>query len=157
MSSIAILGLFAKIVRWLLLIVTILYFASGFGIAEFRIVEGFTFGMFTKPIASKLHNALWGPFIGLLLAHMLLPSLLRLLKSIRPGTGDNRNPLYESANPEPRLNALEPESRRQIVGGGGSPSERGSGRLQHQSAPSRASLNTATQERTPISNSDSGG
>jgi cytochrome b subunit of formate dehydrogenase len=69
--------LIEKTIRWLLLIVIILYFVTGYGITEFRIVERLTFGLLTKPLAFKIHDALWIPFITLLILHIVLPSILR--------------------------------------------------------------------------------
>ena len=61
-----------KIVHWLLVIVTIAYLATGFGITEFRIVESFTFGLLTKNLAFKIHNNLGIPFIILIFLHIYL-------------------------------------------------------------------------------------
>lgn len=66
-----------KIVRWLLLVVATLYLISGFGITEFRVVECLTSGLLTKPLAFKIHDNLWIPFIVLIGLHIFL-SLTRL-------------------------------------------------------------------------------
>ena len=66
-----------KIVRWLLLIIIIIYLLTGYGITEFRIVEDITFGLITKPLAFKIHQVLIFPFAALVLLHIALPSILR--------------------------------------------------------------------------------
>jgi hypothetical protein len=40
-------------------------------------VEHLTFGLLTKSLAFKIHDALAIPFMTLLLLHILLPSVLR--------------------------------------------------------------------------------
>ena len=69
--------LIEKTVRWLLLVGIIIYVVTGYGITEFRIVEQLTFGLLTKPLAFKIHDALAIPFVTLLLLHILLPSVVR--------------------------------------------------------------------------------
>ena len=39
-----------KTIRWLLLIVIVIYIVTGYGITEFRTVEDLTFGLITKPL-----------------------------------------------------------------------------------------------------------
>lgn len=58
------------IVHWSLLALVVLYFVTGFGITEFRIVETLTFGLLTKTLSFKLHNNLWIPFLILLILHI---------------------------------------------------------------------------------------
>jgi hypothetical protein len=59
-----------RMVQGLLLAIIILYLISGFGITQFRIVEAATLGLLTKPLAFKLHEYLWIPFMVLLLLHI---------------------------------------------------------------------------------------
>ena len=59
-----------RIVQWLLAIVIIAYIITGFGITEYRIVESLTLGLLTKPLAFKIHNNLWIPFVALLILHI---------------------------------------------------------------------------------------
>ena len=73
--------LIKRIIHWLLLIVIVLYFVTGFGITEFGIVEALTAGLLTKVLAFKLHNVLWIPFIILLVSHIFLS--LFLLKRVK--------------------------------------------------------------------------
>ena len=61
-----------KIIQYLLLVVTMLYIISGFGITEFRIVESITFGLLTKKLAFEIHEYLWIPFAVLLALHVSL-------------------------------------------------------------------------------------
>jgi cytochrome b subunit of formate dehydrogenase len=69
--------LIEKTIRWLLVVGIIIYIVTGYGITEFRIVEHLTFGLLTKSLAFKIHDALAIPFMTLLLLHILLPSVLR--------------------------------------------------------------------------------
>jgi len=66
-----------KIIHWLLLVVTILFLITGFGITEFRVVEALTFGWLTKSLALKMHDSLWIPFIILLILHLCLPFIFK--------------------------------------------------------------------------------
>jgi dolichol kinase len=59
-----------RVVHWLLLAVIVLYLLTGFGITEYRVVEHLTFGLVTKPLAFKIHDNLWIPFIVLLALHI---------------------------------------------------------------------------------------
>lgn len=59
-----------RLVRWLLLVVIILYIITGFGITEYRIVELLTFGSLTKSLSFKIHNVLIIPFVALLGLHI---------------------------------------------------------------------------------------
>jgi len=72
--------LIEKTIRWLLLVGTIIYIVTGFGITEFRIVEHLTFGLLTKSLAFKIHEALAIPFVSLVLLHIILPSVLKRLR-----------------------------------------------------------------------------
>jgi thiosulfate reductase cytochrome b subunit len=70
-----------KVIPWLLLAVLALYIITGFGITEFRTVEAITFGLLTKNVSFKIHNALIIPFLVLLVVHIVLPYVLRRTKS----------------------------------------------------------------------------
>lgn len=59
-------------VTWLLAITTLVLLISGFGITEFRVIEAATFDLFTKPLAFKLHEVIWIPFLVLLITHIYL-------------------------------------------------------------------------------------
>ena len=69
-----------SIIRWLLLAVVIAYVISGFGITEFRAVESLTFGLLTKPLAFKIHDILWVPFLILLALHIWFSYIIKLKK-----------------------------------------------------------------------------
>lgn len=66
-----------KVIPWLLLAVLALYIITGFGITQFRTVESITFGLLTKNLSFKIHNALTIPFLVLLVVHIVLPYVLR--------------------------------------------------------------------------------
>ncbi len=59
-----------RVVRWLLVVVVILYIVTGFGITEYRAVEFLTFGSLSKSLSFKIHNNLIIPFIVLLGLHI---------------------------------------------------------------------------------------
>ena len=65
-----------SMVHWLLLVVAVIYFLSGYGITQFRVVSAITFGVINKAVAFKIHDYLWIPFVVLLIAHILF-ALLR--------------------------------------------------------------------------------
>jgi thiosulfate reductase cytochrome b subunit len=69
-----------KVIPWLLLAVLALYIITGFGITQFRMVESITFGLLTKNLSFKIHNALTIPFLVLLVMHIVLPYVLRKIK-----------------------------------------------------------------------------
>jgi len=68
--------LFKKTLRWLLVIVAVIFLITGFGITEFRVVETLTWGLLTKSLAFKIHDNLWIPFIILLGLHVFFSPLL---------------------------------------------------------------------------------
>ena len=72
--------LIKRIIRWLLAIVVVVFLLTGFGITEFRVVEALTFGLLTKPLAFKIHDNLWIPFLVLLVLHIGFSSLMMLYK-----------------------------------------------------------------------------
>jgi len=69
--------LFKKTIRWLLVIVAVIFLITDFGITEFRVVETLTWGLLTKNLAFKIHDNLWSPFIILLGLHVFFSPLLR--------------------------------------------------------------------------------
>lgn len=69
-----------KWVSWLLLVVTILLLLSGFGITNPQIITPLTLGLLGKAISYRIHIALWGPFVILLLAHVYLNAIPRNLQ-----------------------------------------------------------------------------
>jgi len=73
-------GMAKKVIPWLLLAVMALYILTGFGITQFRTVEAMTFGLLTKNLSFKMHYALTIPFAVLLVAHIVLPYIVRKTK-----------------------------------------------------------------------------
>jgi hypothetical protein len=63
---------FKKAAHWLLFLVSLLMIVSGYGISEFRIMEGLTFGLLSKSAAFTMHGMLVLPFVILLLLHVYL-------------------------------------------------------------------------------------
>jgi thiosulfate reductase cytochrome b subunit len=72
-----------RIIRWSLVLVTITYILTGFGITEFRVVESLTFGLLTKYWAFQIHMNLEIPFIVLLVLHIFLSPAIRAYSAIR--------------------------------------------------------------------------
>ncbi len=71
------LGLAKRIILSLLIILTVLYVVSGFGITEFRAVETLTFGLLNKNLAFKIHNGLTIPAAIVLILHILVNIISR--------------------------------------------------------------------------------
>jgi cytochrome b subunit of formate dehydrogenase len=76
-------------VHWSLIVVTIVYLVTGFGITEFRIVEPATFGLLTKPLAFKLHTKLHYPFIALLVLHLFFVLVVKPYCKIKNRESDS--------------------------------------------------------------------
>jgi cytochrome b561 len=70
-------GLVKRTIHWLLLVVTVLFLITGFGISEFRVVETITLGWLSKSWALRLHDNLWIPFVALLVLHLCLPLVFK--------------------------------------------------------------------------------
>jgi cytochrome b561 len=77
MNKTAVPGLVKRTIHWLLLVVTVLFLITGFGISEFRVVETITLGWLTKSWALRLHDNLWIPFVVLLVLHVCLPFVFK--------------------------------------------------------------------------------
>jgi cytochrome b561 len=77
MNKAAVPGLVKRTIHWLLLVVTVLFLITGFGISEFRVVETITLGWLTKSWALRLHDNLWIPFVVLLVLHVCLPFVFK--------------------------------------------------------------------------------
>ena len=57
-----------RLVSRTLLVLTLLFLISGFGITEPVLVRSLTFGLLDKALSQQIHFLLWGPFlIGLVL------------------------------------------------------------------------------------------
>lgn len=61
-----------RIAHWLLALVSLLLVLTGYGITEYRTVEGLTFGLLTKSLAFRAHGTLAIVFIILFLLHIYL-------------------------------------------------------------------------------------
>jgi cytochrome b561 len=77
MNKTAVPGLVKRTIHWLLLVVTVLFLITGFGISQFRVVETITLGWLTKSWALRLHDNLWIPFVVLLVLHVCLPFVFK--------------------------------------------------------------------------------
>lgn len=70
-----------KLIPWLLLLVSALFIASGFGITQTQTVQKLTFGLLTKPLSFSLHSHLVIPFLVLLVLHTAVVIGVRWRKS----------------------------------------------------------------------------
>ena len=75
--------LLKSVIKWLLLVVAVIYLITGFGITEFRIVETLTLGLLTKSWAFRIHDILWIPFVILLVFHILFSPIVRLYRKAK--------------------------------------------------------------------------
>jgi len=66
------------VIRYLLLVLILLYLISGLGITQYQIIEPLTLGLLTKNMAFKLHDFLLVPFVVMLLAHVLFGPAMRV-------------------------------------------------------------------------------
>jgi len=66
-----------RAVHYLFTVVTLVFFVSGLGITEFRIIEPLSGGLLTKSLSFQIHNMLTWPFIVLLGLHICLVMAIR--------------------------------------------------------------------------------
>lgn len=66
-----------QIIAWSLLVVTLLFLLTGFGIENSNIVTPLTLGILGKATSFKLHEVIWIPFIILLAAHLVFNVVLK--------------------------------------------------------------------------------
>ena len=64
--------LLRKSVDYLLLVFTVIFIITGFGITEYKIIESITFSVLTKPVSHLIHSNIIIPFVILLILHILL-------------------------------------------------------------------------------------
>lgn len=65
-------------IRYVLLMLTVVYLLSGLGITQWQIIEPLTFGLLTRNLASRIHDFLLVPFVVLLLVHILFRPAIRV-------------------------------------------------------------------------------
>ena len=61
---------YRKLVARILLVLTLLFLISGFGITEPGLVRSLTFGLLDKALSQQIHSLLWGPFLIVLVLHI---------------------------------------------------------------------------------------
>ncbi|MDD3932491.1 MAG: hypothetical protein PHP55_01400 [Methanoculleus sp.] len=61
---------YRKLVSQTLLVLTLLFLISGFGITEPLLVRSLTFGLLDKALSQQIHSLLWGPFLIVLVLHI---------------------------------------------------------------------------------------
>lgn len=77
--------LIRKSVHYLLLVFTVIFIITGFGITEYRIIESITFSVLTKPVSHLIHSNLIIPFVILLILHVLLSIKSKFFKELSAG------------------------------------------------------------------------
>ncbi len=81
-----------KALDWVLFGLTLVYLLTGLGITQFRIIEELTFGLLSKNLSFRLHEALLAPFLILLSLHVFYrPMRWVCLRIIRKSTSRDRN------------------------------------------------------------------
>jgi thiosulfate reductase cytochrome b subunit len=65
-------------IRYLLLVLTLVYLISGLGITQYQIIGPLTFGLLTRNLAFKIHDFLLVPFAVLLFVHVLFGPAIRV-------------------------------------------------------------------------------
>ena len=68
------------VIAWSLLVLTLLFLLTGFGIEYSSIVAPVTLGVLGKAASFKWHEVLWIPFVILLAAHVIINLLLKRSK-----------------------------------------------------------------------------
>jgi hypothetical protein len=64
--------LFIRLVSWLLFGISVLLVLTGLGITRYEIITPLTLGILDKAVSYKLHVLLWGPFLILLILHIIV-------------------------------------------------------------------------------------
>ena len=64
--------LLKKTTQYLLLLLTIIFLITGYGVTEHRLMQTITFSLLTKPVSHVIHINLIMPFIMLLILHIAL-------------------------------------------------------------------------------------
>jgi len=77
--------LLGKSVHYLLLVFTVIFIITGFGITEYKIIESITFSLLTKPVSHLIHSNLIIPFVILLILHILLSIKPKFFKKLLAG------------------------------------------------------------------------
>jgi len=65
-------------IRYLLLVLTLVYLISGLGVTQYQIIGPLTFGLLTRNLAFKIHDFLLVPFAVLLFVHVLFGPAIRV-------------------------------------------------------------------------------
>jgi len=76
-------------IRYLLLVLTLIYLISGLGITQYQIIEPLTFGLLTRNLAFRIHDFLLVPFVVLLLVHVLFGPAVRVYSHFKKGNANN--------------------------------------------------------------------
>jgi cytochrome b subunit of formate dehydrogenase len=71
---------FGRFCAWALVVMVILYFISGFGIINPRMIESFTFGLLGRGAAFRLHEWLTLPMAFAFLCHALIAMRFAMIR-----------------------------------------------------------------------------
>jgi hypothetical protein len=72
-------------IRYMLLVLTLIYLISGLGITQYQIIEPLTLGLLTRNLAFRIHYFLLDPFVVLLLTHVLFGPAARVYSHFKKG------------------------------------------------------------------------
>jgi cytochrome b subunit of formate dehydrogenase len=78
------LTLWSRLIHWLMAIVLLVYLVTGLAIGYYQEMQVVTFGLLSKLLATKIHDALLVPFVILLLLHVVLVIVSGRRKRIEP-------------------------------------------------------------------------
>jgi thiosulfate reductase cytochrome b subunit len=70
-------------IRYLLLVLTLIYLISGLGITQYQTIKPLTLGLLTRNLAFRIHDFLLIPFIVLLLVHVLFGPAARVYSHLK--------------------------------------------------------------------------
>jgi hypothetical protein len=89
-----------KGLSWALFGMTLVYLFTGLGITQFRIIEDLTFGLVSKNLSFRLHDALLVPFVVLLSVHVFFRPIRRAYLTImrKSSSRDDKQVINVSEN-----------------------------------------------------------
>jgi thiosulfate reductase cytochrome b subunit len=65
----------SKVIHWMLVVVLLIYLVTGLDIEYYQAMQVVTFGLLSKLLATKIHDALLVPFVVLIIAHIVMVSI----------------------------------------------------------------------------------
>jgi len=77
---------YEKVIHCLLLALTIIYLIAGLGITQYRTIEFLSLGLISKYLSFTVHGNLLGPFVVLLVLHVLIKPIKHVYKALKGST-----------------------------------------------------------------------